>query len=122
MHGPSLAGRRILVVEDEAIVAMLVEDLLDELGCVVVGPAARIEDALRCIESDEIDAAVLDVNLYGERSYPVADALAARNLPFVFVTGYGQSGLDREYRDRPVVQKPFTLEVLQSALARLISG
>ena len=107
---------RILVVEDEAIVAMLIEDTLEELGYAVVGPVGRAGAALSLIDVAEIDGAVLDVNLDGESSYRIADALAARALPFVFVTGYGKTGLDPAYRDRPVVQKPFTSHTLARAL------
>lgn len=115
----SLAGRKILVVEDEAAVAMLLEDMFEDLGCAVVGPTARIEDALAIIETTAIDAAVLDVNLNGTASYRIADALAERRLPFLFITGYGEAGLDADYRDHPVVQKPFTSEVLEHALRKL---
>jgi len=76
-----LSGKRILVVEDEVMVAWLLEDMLGTLGCAVVGPAARINQALAMIGAEVIDAAVLDVNLNGEKSYPVADALAARGVP-----------------------------------------
>src|SRR4051794_22900016 len=85
-----LSGRRVLVVEDEMIVAWLLQDMLADLGCAVVGPAARVSQALAMIDAEAIDAAVLDVNLNGQKSYPVADALAARGMPFVFSTGYGR--------------------------------
>ena len=111
---------RILVVEDETIVAMLLEDILDELGYAVVGPVARVQPALALLEQEEVDFALLDVNLVGERSYPIADALAERGKPYVFVTGYGLAGLDEAYRDRPVLQKPFTRERLEQALTQWI--
>jgi CheY-like chemotaxis protein len=107
---------RILIVEDETMVAMLLEDIVDELGFRVVGPVGRVSQALALLESATIDGAVLDLNLAGEFSYPIADALIARGLPFVFATGYGEAGVDPAYHSRPVVQKPFTLERLQQAL------
>ena len=108
---------RILVVEDEAMVAMLIEDILDELGYATVGPAARVAEALQILDSEAIDGALLDVNLLGETSYDIADALARRGCPFIFTTGYGEAGLEEAYRDRPVLQKPFTRDRLAEALA-----
>jgi len=119
---PALAGRRILIVEDEAMVAMLIEDIVEEIGCTIVGPAARVAQALAVLEAGGVDAAVLDVNLNGEMSYPIADALAARGLPYVFVTGYGHAGLKPEYRDRPVIQKPFTRTSLERAIEGMVAS
>jgi len=102
------------------MVAMLLEDMLDDLGCTVVGPVARVEAALALLEEVEVHGALLDVNLDGQRSYRIADALAARGRPFIFITGYGESGLDPGYCDRPVMQKPFTRESLQQALTRYL--
>lgn len=115
-----LAGRRILIVEDEALVAMLIEDIVEELGGAVAGPAAKVAQALAVLEAGEVDAALLDVNLGGEWSYPVAEALAARGIPYVFITGYGQNGLSPEYRDHPVLQKPFTRASLECALEEVM--
>ena len=98
-----LSGRRVLVVEDEMIVAWLLQDMLADLGCAVVGPAARVAQALAMIDAEAIDAAVLDVNLNGQKSYPVADALAARGVPFVFSTGYETESLPNGYQSLPVV-------------------
>jgi CheY-like chemotaxis protein len=112
--------RRILIVEDETIVAMMLEDIVDGLGYAVVGPVARVAPALALIETEDIDGALLDVNLDGERSYPIADALSERGRPYIFVTGYGLAGLDEAYRDRPVVQKPFTRDRLEHALNQWI--
>ena len=111
-----LRGLRILVVEDEMVVAMLLEDMLADLGCEVVGPASRVEEALRLAGSQAIDGAVLDVNVAGAEVYPVAEALAQRGIPFVFATGYGTVGLRDDYRGSPTVQKPFR----QDELARII--
>ena len=102
-----LSGRRVLVVEDEMIVAWLLQDMLADLGCAVVGPAARVYQALAMIDAEAIDAAVLDVNLNGQKSYPVADALAARGMPFVFSTGYETESLPNAYQRLPLLQKPF---------------
>lgn len=116
------AGRRVLLVEDEALIAMNVEDMLDTLGYVVVATAAAVEEALAAVEGGGIDAALLDVNLRGRPSFPVADALAARGVPFVFATGYGTGGLREDFRDRPVLQKPFKLRDMERALSGALSG
>jgi len=120
MNSP-ISGSKILVVEDEMIVAWLLEDMLAELGCHVVGPAASVKKALSMIESDAIDVAVLDVNLNGEMSYPIADALAARGVPFVFVTGYDKDRMEDGYRNLPVLQKPFHRKELTDTLAKLLA-
>jgi CheY-like chemotaxis protein len=101
-----LSGRRVLVVEDEMIVAWLLQDMLADLGCAVVGPAARVAQALAMIDAEAIDAAVLDVNLNGQKSYPVADALAARGVPFVFSTGYETESLPNAYCTRRRQSRP----------------
>jgi two-component sensor histidine kinase/PAS domain-containing protein len=116
-----LAGRRILVVEDEVIVAWALEDMLAGLGCAVVGPAARINQALTMIEAEAFDAAVVDVNLDGEKSYPVVDALTARGVPFVFSTGYGKAGIAAKYGAFTVLQKPYAISKLGDALSRLLN-
>ena len=105
--GRVLQGLRILVVEDEMMVAMLIEDLLKELGCTIVGPAASIEQALQLIASEAIDGAMLDLNLAGRAVYPVADELARRSIPFIFASGYGDQALTDRYNDRPRLRKPF---------------
>jgi CheY-like chemotaxis protein len=107
---------RILVVEDEAIVAMLLEDMLAELGYEVVGPVTRLDRALDLARGALIDAAVLDVNVNGNDSYAVADALRARAIPFVFATGYGTKELAERFRDSPITQKPFHRDDLERAL------
>jgi CheY-like chemotaxis protein len=107
MSRSRLAGLRLLVLEDEALVTMLIEDTLLDLGGVIVGPAGTVARALDLVAHAAIDLALLDVNLGGERSYAVAEALAARGIPFVFVTGYGATGVDRRYHRVPVLQKPF---------------
>jgi CheY-like chemotaxis protein len=116
----ALAGLRVLVVEDEALVAMLIEDALADLGCVVVALVAGLDEALDLAASERLDAAVLDVNLAGREAYPAADRLAERGVPFVFATGYGPQGLRDGYRDRPALQKPFEPRELAAALARAV--
>ena len=102
-----LADRHILVVEDEPLLAMLVQDLIEEVGGVVVGPAGSVDEALKVLTAGELDGAILDVNLGGEMVYPVADTLSAQGVPFVFVTGYGRHGMTGAHSDRTTVQKPF---------------
>jgi CheY-like chemotaxis protein len=109
-----VAGRRILVVEDEALVAILMRDVLCELGFAVVGPVATMAQALAAAREAPIDAAILDVNVGGEAIYPVADALAARGLPFVFVTGYSADAIERRYARVPVLEKPIQSDVLRT--------
>ena len=110
----SLDGKRILVVEDEALIAAMVEDMLMELGATVVGPASSIAQALVLVNSDDFDAAVLDVNIRSEQVDPIAEILMARNVPLVFATGYGASAHGVRYA--PVIEKPYTLEKLANAL------
>jgi DNA-binding NtrC family response regulator len=113
---PWLKGKRILVVEDEALIAVMVEDMLAEMGSVVVGPAATIEKALALARSETLDGAVLDVNVRGERIDPVADVLAARGVPMLFATGYGEVRLANG-ETATVIDKPYTQEKLARGLA-----
>jgi len=114
-----LAGRRVLVVEDETLVAMLVEDTLADAGVVVLGPVATVAEALALLGSDRPDLAVLDLNLAGETSEPVADALVRMGVPFVVASGYGASGVPARLSGVPVLAKPYAPEELTAALARL---
>jgi CheY-like chemotaxis protein len=111
-----LNGLRILVVEDEAAISLLLEDMLLDFGCEVIGPAARLSAALEAIEREAVDLAILDVNVAGEPIYPVAEALVQRRVPFVFSTGYGSAGIKDAFRDRPVLQKPFAQHDLKQKL------
>jgi CheY-like chemotaxis protein len=114
----ALQGVKVLVVEDEYLVAALMEDILESAGCVVAGPIPRLAQALDAASSQAYDVAVLDVNLAGERVYPVADILAQRNVPFVFVTGYGV--LPGEYANRPRLCKPFKMTDLLDTLSDIV--
>jgi len=120
MNSP-FSGCRVLVVEDEVLVAWLLEDMLADLGCAVVGPAASVKQALAMIDAEAIEVAVLDVNLNGQLSYPIADALAARGVPFVFSTGYDKDRMLDGYKTFPVLQKPFHQSELSDILAKLLT-
>ncbi|RKK02892.1 response regulator [Pseudoroseomonas wenyumeiae] len=115
----TLNGRRILVVEDEALIAMLVEDALLDAGAEVLGPAATVEEALALLEDSEIGGAVLDINLAGQLSTPVADLLAERGVPFVVATGYGAAGLPEHHRGVPVLAKPYDPRELVETLEQI---
>src|SRR5689334_11931324 len=121
--GPSsspitVAASRVMVVEDEALVAMALRDSLDQLGFSVLGPFSRISEAMVALRNNRIDAAVLDVNLGGELIYPLADVLAADRVPFVFITGYGAEEIEPRYARIPVLQKPIEVDALKSVFAR----
>lgn len=124
MHGNEpFSGRRVLVVEDEVMIAMMVEDMLADLGCEVVGPAHTLAAALELARGDaRIDAALLDVNLGGQPAFPIADALRARDVPIIFCTGYGQTGLRDVDRGGPVLQKPYRAADLRSALRQALGA
>ena len=110
---------RILIVEDEMLVAMNIEDMLLDLGHEIAGMAARLDAALALASDTQIDLALLDVNLAGDQSFPVADLLATRGVPFLFATGYGIQGIEERHRGRPVLQKPFRAADLAEAIAAL---
>ena len=113
------ADRRVLIVEDESLVAMLLETILEDMGCVPVGPAATVEEGLQMAsEGEPVDAALLDVNVAGKQVFPIAEALKARGVPFVFSTGYGEGGLPDEWRGLPTLQKPFTEAAVRDALMK----
>ena len=108
--------KRVLIVEDELMIRMLLEGMLEDLGHTVAGQAGTIEEALALAKQADFDVALLDVNLNGKPITPVVAVLAARGLPFVFASGYGQRGVPEEYRDSPALQKPFQAEALAAAL------
>jgi PAS domain S-box-containing protein len=117
-----VSGNRILLVEDEPLVAMMMRDSLVELGFCVVGPFDRAADALACAADEALDAAILDVNLGGDLVYPVAERLARRDVPFVFVTGYDAENIDPRFADVPVLQKPIEREVLQGLFVSAVNS
>ena len=114
-------GMRLLLLEDEALVAMFIEDVLQELGCEVIRVTTSVSSALRFLagEAAAIDAAILDVNLGAETAYPVAAALHERGIPFAFATGYGTAGIRQDFNDAPVITKPFGELALEAAVAEL---
>jgi two-component SAPR family response regulator len=113
-----LEGVRVLVVEDDFLVALLFEDVLASAGCTVLGPVPRLAAAVAAAAQELCDVAVLDINLAGDWVYPVAAVLAERNVPFLFVTGY--CAIPPEYAGRPCIAKPFTGEQLSRALVNLV--
>ena len=114
------AHLRILVVEDEPLIAMMLEDFLDILGRQVAGVADCVSTALTLVAGGGIDAAIVDVNLSGgEKCWPVADALAAAGIPFIVATGGGDDMIADVHKHRPVLAKPFTMDAVEQALARL---
>ncbi|MDZ4789883.1 MAG: response regulator [Hyphomicrobiales bacterium] len=117
-----ISDLRILVVEDEMMLLMMVEDILAGLGCKSVAAAATVKQALALIDAQVFDAAMLDVNLNGDKSFPVADELARRGVPFMFSTGYSVDGLTEGYRDRPVLKKPYHVRELVHAFSILVPG
>lgn len=114
------AGRemrpRVLIVEDEYLVAMLVEEMLESLGYEVAQVAATLEAAMNAATHASFDVAILDINLNGSQSAPIAEVLTTRNIPFIFATGYGPAGLDSRYAHAPTLQKPFYEEDLKRVL------
>ena len=120
---PQLIGLRVLLVEDEAMVAMMVEDMLTALGCVVVDVAGTVSRGL-AIAGDagkQLDGAILDVNLGGEKVYPIAEALAGRGVPFIFSTGYSLAGIAEAFAHIPILPKPYEQEDLEVQLVDTIA-
>jgi len=113
-------GLRVLVVEDEAMISTLVEDMVTELGHSVAGLAASLEEAAGLAEGAEFDVALLDVNLHGQTVESVAKTLARRGKPFVFTTGYGERVIPPEFKDRPMLPKPYQIEQLGEILSRVM--
>jgi CheY-like chemotaxis protein len=120
MNNPTTPAR-ILVVEDEYLIRMLLEDMLTDLGHTIAGAVGTIAEAKELATTGEFDCAVLDVNLDGQEIFPVADILIKRGLPFVFVTGYGEGSLPQAYRGRPTLQKPFQAERLEQTLVSMLA-
>jgi CheY-like chemotaxis protein len=118
----SLEGRRIFLVEDESVITMLLQDMFEELNCEVVSLASRFQDALDKAKTQSFEVAILDVNLNGQRTFPIAEALIERGLPFVFSTGYGAAAVPETFRDAPVLQKPFRLADLERAVRTALAA
>nr|WP_294544720.1 response regulator [uncultured Rhodopila sp.] len=114
-----LAGRRVLVVEDEMMIAIVLEESLRSLGCAVVGPASKLDHAMRLASTESLDAAVLDVNIRGGQVFPVAEILIARGIPFVLASGYSDWVLPEDMQGKPRLTKPFTLRELEHEVRQL---
>ncbi|WP_260927948.1 response regulator [Novosphingobium sp. 9] len=112
----------MLIVEDEMIVAMNIEDTLMDLGAIVIGPAMRLDTALELAGREEFDVAMLDVNIHGGRSYPVATLLRSRGIPFIFATGYGHASDGEDFSDVATLAKPFRAADLEAALCNALQS
>ena len=121
MNAPSSeTPTRVLLVEDEALIALMLEDMLESMGCAVTALAPRVALGVSLAETGDFDLAMLDVNVAGENVEPVANVLAARGIPFIFATGYGEAGIPLAHRERPVVGKPFRAEKLEAAIRKAL--
>jgi CheY-like chemotaxis protein len=121
MRAPQNGSRYVLIVEDNALVALELEEIVRHLGHLVAGPVSRVEPALHLIEASQIDAALLDVQLESNQtSYPIASELERKRIPFMFVTGVDKGGLLGLFPDAQVVQKPFQAAAIQSAVQKML--
>jgi CheY-like chemotaxis protein len=121
MDDQLLSGQRVLVVEDEMLVLMALEDMITDLGCTAISVAGNIDKALDLLATKVFDLATLDVNLNGQRSYSIAQALSEHGVPFAFSTGYGEHGVSEDYGTRPVLRKPYTCPQLVEVLKTLVA-
>lgn len=121
INAEALKGLRVFVVEDESLVAMQLEDMLEDAGCELIGLAMRVNRALEMLEGDPaIDVAILDVNIGGDKVYPVAERLRGLGVALIFATGYGRAGVEDEWQDSQILQKPYTwAEVEKTMLAAI---
>jgi CheY-like chemotaxis protein len=117
---PELHGLKVLAVEDEFTILLMLESMLLDLGCRLAGSAGRVADAIALAQSTAPDAAILDVNLAGEKVYPVAERLACRRVPIVFATGYGITGIEPPWRSSAILDKPYQLRDLGLALSKAL--
>lgn len=119
MASDNRGRRRILVVEDETMIAMILEEILADLGCDVVGPASKLETAIGLARDEVIDAAVLDITIRGGQVFPVADILLGRGIPFILASGYGEWALPEAFQGMPRLQKPFTIDEAAKAISAI---
>jgi DNA-binding response OmpR family regulator len=117
-----LSGRRVLLVEDELLIAMLLEGALQDQGCTIVGPFSRLADAIGAAQTESLDCALMDINLAGERIFPVAEILRLRSVPFLLLSGYGDSALPDDRQHWPVLSKPFEIRQVMTLLERMLPG
>lgn len=116
-----LQGLSVFIVEDEALVALNLEDILDDLGCTVIGPAMRLSKANEMLGGEfAADVAILDVNIAGEPVFPLAEQLTEKGIPIVFATGYGQAGLPSSWHSHAILQKPYTIDEVVGSLAKAV--
>ncbi len=115
-----LKGRRILLVEDSPVVATFATTALEELGCVVIGPAHNMAVARELATTEQIDVAIVDIRIRGEKAFPICDILDARGIPFVLATGYADSATPEKWRNRIQLSKPYKLENVRQALIELL--
>jgi CheY-like chemotaxis protein len=120
--GNITAGKRVLIVEDELMIRMLLEGMLTDLGHSVAAEAGGLDEAIALAKQAEFDLAVLDVNLNGAPVTPVVEILVERGVPFIFASGYGQRGLPEAYRTAPILQKPFQADALEDAIKAVANG
>ena len=116
-----LLNRRILVIEDSPVVAPFTADVLADLGCEVVGPAPNMATARELAETEEFDAAILDIHIRGERVFSICEVLEARKIPFILTSGYADWQVPDKWRDRPRLQKPYTIDQVEQALSDLLA-
>ena len=116
----TLDGLRVLLIEDEVVIAMTAEDMLEEIGCTVSAQAATFSEAMACAAAGDFDLALLDINLNGVMSLPIAQRLREDGKPFIFTTGYGNVGIESEFGDVAVVTKPYTIRTLTNAIQTLL--
>jgi CheY-like chemotaxis protein len=121
-EGKSAGNKRVLVVEDELMIRMLLQDMLTDLGHAIAAETGRIDEAVALARKGEFDVAILDVNLNGQPVTPVVEVLVERGVPFVFATGYGQRGVPEPYRQTPTLQKPFQADALADAIKTVMAG
>ncbi len=122
MSGVALAGRRILVVEDSPLIAAVLEDMLGDMGCVVIGPTGNMAFAVDLAKAEALDAAIIDLNIRGGKVYPVAEVLRDRDVPFLLASGYADWTLREDFKDRPRLTKPYDAQTVEQKLLNLLEG